>query len=130
MAFNPQPKKGMPAKKAKKPLKRTALKKAYKSTGEKAIFEEILQERGAKSQISGVELAGEFNAFWFSHILGKKAYPSYIKNKRNIILKTPAEHIAWETDKGSLRSVPRWKWVFELEQQLKEEYYKDKNIKH
>lgn len=116
-------KQGMPPKKGKKPLKRTPLKKVKKKTGELALFKTLLEVRGAKSQISGESLVG-FDIRWFSHVLSKGAYPSFRLFDRNIILKTPREHELWETQRHKLKDLPEWKWVFKLEQELKELYHK------
>ncbi len=159
--LRPDPKKGMPPKKAKKPIKRTAIKKKYvkgnnnngkgyigsvkkltkkqskssgedifsapktsivrrrKSTGEAKIFRRILEERGPYSQISGQYLGEGFNPWWFSHIVPKSIAPELRLDERNIILKTPDEHILYENHKHKIRHLPEWEWVFELEEQLK-----------
>lgn len=97
---------------------------AYKEpTGELALFKTLLEVRGAKSQISGEPLIG-FDIRWFSHVLSKGAYPAFRLFDRNIILKTPREHELWGTQKHKLRDNPKWKWVFDLEQELKELYYR------
>lgn len=121
--FNPQPK-SVTIKKKRKPLQRRR-----KSTGEAEVYKEIIQERGPFSQISGKELYGDLNSWWFSHVLSKGAYPAFRLYKKNIILKTPEEHHLWETQKHKLRELPEWKWVFDLEEELKQEYYaRNKNI--
>ncbi len=163
MKFNPQPKSGMPPKKAKKPLKRTAIKKKYvkrnndnskgyiggfskptkkqskpsgedkiiarktpivrrrKSTGEAKVFRDILEKRGPYSQISGEYLGEGFNPWWFSHCVPKSIAPELRLDERNIILKTPEEHILYENHKHKIRHLPEWEWVFELEEKLKRE---------
>jgi hypothetical protein len=60
----------------------------------------------------------------FSHCIGKKTFPKFKYDKRNIILKSPDEHILWENHKHKIRDNPKWKWVFELEEALKQEYFK------
>lgn len=158
MKFNPQPKKGMPAKKPRKPIKRTPLKrkvtvkgkkpsldslrkiaeqakgrhKPRKVTGELALFKEIWNEREHVSEVSGKrlwELTPHNMDVWvrqFSHILTKAAYPDRkngIKmrlNKENIVLMTPEEHAEWEHGD---RNDPKWNWVKEKAEQLKQEYY-------
>jgi len=100
--------------------KRTG-RKPKKSTGELEIFKSIYEERGPYSQISGQWIP--FDVRCFSHVLSKGSYPSLRLEKRNIILKTAQEHDAWHTQRHKLKHLPEWQWFFELEQQLKQEYY-------
>lgn len=110
-----------------KPVKIDKPKKKYifkkKPTGEANIFREIWAERGPYSQIDGSYL-GEYNVCFFSHILpkGQNKYPAFKLNKQNIVLKTLSQHHAWEHNKESLRGLPEWEWVFQLETSLKEQY--------
>jgi hypothetical protein len=108
-----------------KPIKRTWIKKRsdknYKVHNEEIqMFLEIWEERPHKSQVSGAPLGNEFNICFFSHILGKKAYPGFRLYKKNILLKTFKEHSSW--DQGDV-SDPMWDKVKILKQDLKEEYY-------
>lgn len=107
----------VPKKKAKKKIQHRR-----KCTGELALYEKIIQVRGPFSQISGKELIG-FDVRWFSHILTKGAYPRFRLKEENILLKTPDEHFKWEFEAHKLRNLPEWKWVFELKEKLKQEYY-------
>ncbi len=104
-----------------KPKKKKVLN-SRKCTGERKIFEEILQARGPYSQVSGQYLGEGFNPWWFSHVVPKSIAPKLRLDPRNIILKTPEEHTLWENHKHKIRHIPEWKWVFELEEQLKQEY--------
>jgi len=61
-----------------------------KPTGEKALFEEIWDERPRVSFLSGKEL--DFSVSIFAHVLNKKDFSNYRLNKENIILLTPDEH--------------------------------------
>ena len=61
-----------------------------KPTGEKALFEEIWDERPRVSFLSGKEL--DFSVSIFAHVLNKKDFPKYRLYKKNIILLTPDEH--------------------------------------
>lgn len=106
--------------------KRKPIQCRKKRTGEAKVFKEILEERGHTSQISGAWLGEGFNPWWFSHIVPKSIAPGLRLDPRNIILKTPEEHILWENHKHKIRDLPEWKWVFELEEQLKQEYYQKK----
>lgn len=90
-------------------------------TGELAIFKEIYEERGPYSQISRQWV--DFAPICFSHVLSKGAYPSFRLYKKNIVIKTAKEHQMWETERHKLKDLPEWAWFFELEQELKHEYY-------
>lgn len=118
--FNPQPKKGMPPKKTKKAIKRTQIKKKFKKpTGEKALFDEIWEEREHKCQVTGKPIY-EFDIRLFSHILSKGAYGTYRLDKRNIWIVTPEIHHIWEFGD---RSHPMFEKKREVLEQLKQEYY-------
>ncbi len=103
--------------------KRKPIQYRRKRTGELEIFKEIIEERGPRSQIFPFKELHGFDVRWFSHILGKQAYPGFRKNKKNIILKTPDEHDDWGNRRHKLKDKPEWKWIFDLEQELKREYY-------
>jgi len=132
--FNPQPKKGMPPKKTPKPLKRTAIKKKVKATGERHVFAEVLDEIPydgptrcfvCNKQISVVTHHN------FAHILSKKQYPLFRLNPENIKIMC-FNFVAINGDQGCHYNYdfkPRselkeemWQKVFELEEQLKNEY--------
>lgn len=93
--------------------------------GELQVFIEIWNERPHISEVSGIALKA-FNVCNFSHILTKGAYPGFRLKKENIVLKTFDEHQMWEFQAHKLKELPEWKWVFELKQKLKEEYYNGK----
>jgi hypothetical protein len=84
------------------------------------FFKEIWNERPHVCEVSGQPLL-EFNPSFFSHVLTKAAYPKFRHNKKNIVLCSLEYHNLWErTD----RKDPLLKWVVELEEELKREYYK------
>jgi len=129
--FNPQPKSGMPPKKAKKPLKRTAISKVKKATGEKFIFEEIAEEREWKCIVTG-ETLYELKPTQFMHVLPKalNKYPLFKLYKPNIQLASDETHYAWDfTPRSELRKDPRFDILFELEAKLIEEYKQLKSAK-
>lgn len=105
-----------------KKWKNNAAKK-YKPTGEKAIFEEIWNERPHRSYVSGKPIKS-FSVANFSHILSKKQFPRFRLNKDNIVLKTFEEHQKWEFEKYKLKDLPEWQKIFELEEKLKQQYGK------
>jgi len=89
------------------------------------IFLEVLQERGGVSEVSGAALVSQSHLHFinqFSHILPKGMNKRFIYNKRNIVLKTAQEHADWTERPQKLRDKDQWKWVFELEEKLREEY--------
>jgi len=93
------------------------------------IYNEIWSERVHRSEVSGEPLPPKGHKLWhwcFSHILPKGSYGKFKYDKRNIILKTPSEHILYENHKHKIRHLPEWKWVFELEEALKQEYFQGK----
>jgi len=96
--------------------------KRRKITGELEVFKAIWATREHKSQISG-ETLGEFSVSYFSHILSKGAYGRFRLYPKNIILKTHKEHQIWETQRHKIKEDPLWKWIFELHDKLKYEYY-------
>jgi len=94
-----------------------------------AVYNEIWSERVHRSEVSGEPLLPKGHPMWhwqFSHCIGKGCYGKFKYDKRNIILKTPDEHILWENYKHKIRDNPKWKWVFELEEALKQEYFQGK----
>lgn len=122
--FNPQPKKGMPPKKGKKPLKRTAIKKVSKNTGQKDVFEEIAEEREWICFVSGVTL-WDLKPTQFAHVLPKalNRYPKFKLYKKNIVLLSDEKHREWDfSPRSELRKREEWNKMFELEQELIEEY--------
>lgn len=93
-----------------------------KRTGELDLFRKLYEERGPYSQISGQWV--DFHPAIFSHILGKGAYGRFRLYEKNIVIKTIEEHTMWGEQRHKLKNLPKWAWIFELEKELKEEYYK------
>lgn len=91
-----------------------------KNSGQAAIFKEIWDERPHVSQISGDFLGDDMNAFFFSHVLGKGAFPAFKLLKENIWLETPAEHMEWENGD---RSHPKFDEKRKEYERLKRMYY-------
>lgn len=99
--------------------------KRYAPTGERKIFEQIWNERKRESFISKTPLGKFAYPYMFLHVLAKakNKYPKFKLYKKNIVLGTWEEHHKW--DKGSreeLKKDPNWKKMFELEEELKQEY--------
>jgi hypothetical protein len=108
------------AKPKKKGIKKRSDKRIQVISDDIAFFKEIWSERPHICEVSDVKL-GEFNVGYFSHVLTKGAYPAFRHKKENIVLMDLPIHGLWEF---SDRSDPRLSWVIDLEQALKEEYYK------
>lgn len=116
--FNPQPKKGMPPKKAKKPLKRTSIKKRVKKTGEADLFVEMIKEYGDETihcRCCNKPLYS-LSPINFSHVMPKSIAPELRLDKRNIWIVCEDCHVSWET--GS-RNQPKFDKKRELFEQLK-----------
>ncbi len=111
---------------AKEVIKRRFKRKKRKPTGELELFEEIFNERGPFSQVSEKQFFPTSHPAWiqqFSHVLSKGAYPGFRLYKKNIVLKTPGEHHKWEFMQHKIKDDPKWAPIFELKEELKEEYY-------
>jgi len=92
MSFKPDPKKGIKPKKVKRPIRRTPIKKSYKPTGEKEIFEKLIRTREHVSFISGVPIhnIGPGNCH---HVLyPKDDYDLLRLYEPNIVFLTNYEH--------------------------------------
>jgi len=117
--FNPQPKSGKTPKKAKKPLKRTAIKKKFKKSGEADVFKEIAKEqdeyifcRCCNARIH------ELKPINFSHVVPKSLSNELRLDKRNIWICCADCHQSW--DAGN-RNQPKFDKKRELFEQLKME---------
>lgn len=140
MKFNPQPKKGMPPKKEKKPLKRTAIKKKFKVTGEGETFEIVLNNISYEGPtvcfVCGIPLAIVTHNN-FAHILSKKQYPLFRNEPENIRLMchsivsrinektrlpTNGCHADYDTKPRSELKHEMWEKVWELQEELKQAY--------
>ena len=122
--FNPMPKQGMPPKKQPKPLKRSPIKKKFKSSGEKEIFTEIAEEREWVCFVTGEKL-WELTPTQFLHVLPKalNRYPKYKLYKKNIVLGTNEVHFKWDkSPRSELRKDPKFDELFELEEELLNQY--------
>lgn len=96
--------------------------KPRKPTGEIALLDRLMEERGPFSEISGVPLPPKGSPdyhFCLSHICPKGEYPELRLEDYNVILITPAEHRMWHESKWALKEKPEWRWVLEREAALK-----------
>lgn len=135
MKFNPQPK-SITVKKTPKPLKRTAIKKKFKVTGEKNVFEDVLDnipyDTETKCFVCG-QLIALVMPHNFAHVLSKGKYAKFRLKPENIVLlchKIIADkdgqgcHYAYDFTPNSELNGEGWEKLFELREKLKEEYKK------
>lgn len=78
-----------------------------KPSGEKAIFEEIWNEREHNCYVCGCTIA-EPRAINFSHLLPKGMYPEFRLDKNNIVLLCADDHQRWTHYGKSLADSPKW----------------------
>ena len=93
-----------------------------KSTGERAVFLQIWEERPHVSEIGGEPLYPYGHYLWynqFMHVLAKGNYEILRLEKRNILLGTPVEH-KLQTERPDLCVGPKWEvfWRREAEMRL------------
>lgn len=133
--FNPMPKKGMPPKKQPKPIKRSAIKKKFKSTGEKDTFHEVLDNLSdfepTRCFVCGIKVAVVTHCN-MAHVLSKKQYSLFRNNPNNIKIlchRIVADkdgnqgcHYAWDMTPRSKLVGEGWEKLLELEEELKIEY--------
>jgi hypothetical protein len=115
--FTPDLKKevAIKTKKVAKPIK--------KVTGEGILFKAIWTTRKHKSFVSGEDLGSDGYPYHFAHVLPKGKYPDFRLLDRNIVLLTREEHTEWDQGiRSTLRTMKEWNKMFELEEQLKQEY--------
>lgn len=135
--FNPQPKPEKTAKKAKKPIKRQAIKKKFKVSGEGSVFEQVLDS---------IPMDGPTRCFVcetrvavvthnnFAHVLSKapNKYPKMKLYPKNIVIlchRIVADengfqgcHFSYDHTPHSKLKGEGWEKLFELREELKEEY--------
>ena len=136
MTWKPDPKPEKTPKKAKKPLKRSAIKKHYKPTGEGDVHLEVLDRlsdfEAAKCFVCGIPLALVTHNN-MAHVLPKGKYPKFRLNPDNIVLlchRIVADkdgfqgcHFCWDMrPRSEIINDPKWEAMFELEERLKKEY--------
>jgi hypothetical protein len=133
--FNPQPKEGPKPKKEKKPLRRTAIKKKFKVTGEKNVFHEVLDGLSDMEETKcfvcqiPIALVTHCN---FGHVLSKGKYSKFRLNPDNIVLLchriiadddgSQGCHHSWDFKPRSELTGEGWERIKELEAELKEHY--------
>lgn len=140
MNFKPYPKHGAKPKKTPKPLKRTSIKKKFKATGEKCVFEEVLDEvpydSVTKCFVCDVNIALVTHSN-FAHVINKKKYTDYKLYPKNIKilchriiagvnektgLPTNGCHSDWDTKPRSELKHEMWNKMKSLETELIKQY--------
>ena len=117
-------------KKSSKQINKKSGGKEKEPFKESDTFNDIWTSRPKKSFVTDKLLPDTQNAraWYFSHILpkGKAKYPMFKFYKKNIQLMTFQEHETWEYKKYTIKDDQQWKHVFELEEELKQEYIQHK----
>lgn len=99
-----------------------------KPTGEKILFESIWNTRKRVSFLDGKPLGDCAYAWNFAHVLRKAKghYPKFKLYDKNIILLTKRQHELYDENVRNpeflIAKDVRWKKVFELREQLRNEY--------
>ena len=124
--FNPQPK---PEKKTKEPykgLKRTAIKKTKKTTGELEFMKSEFDKRGGLCEITSELL--EFSPMCCHHLLSKKTYTQWRLEPKNLIIIQPEIHYLYHNASREylLSLYPEAIVIYDKIEQLKTEYYQPK----
>lgn len=83
----------------------------------------LFQQRHKRSEVSGIFLGEQYDHVFCSHVLSKGAYPRLRLYPKNIILMTYIEHHQWEFEQHKIKDDPDWRWIFQLQQLLIQEYY-------
>ena len=96
------------------------MKYKRKKTGELELFLELWDERPHVCQVSGDYLP-EFSVGCMAHCLTKGAYGSMRLNKKNIIFMRYDLHHMYDHQTDKAKKDPRFKWVFELAEELRSE---------
>jgi hypothetical protein len=119
MAFNPQPKKGMPPKKEKKPLNQV-----HKNIGKNMDFYKKAWDSKPKKvcEECGVALP-EFNPIHISHIVPKSILPKFSNDLRNFfLLCAPCHYQVDFGDRDAMNITPQADIIKEI---LFKEYYEN-----
>ena len=95
-------------------------KEPRKESGEILAFRMIWEERPHHCQVCGVNLP-VFDHWNYMHVLSKGSFPKFRLLKECIVLACRDCHTQY--DCGSTKDDPKFKWVLELKQKLKQKYY-------
>ena len=116
--------------KQRTPLKRSKYVYKRKATGERTLFEAIWATRAHVSFLDGKPLGDDAYAWYFAHVLRKAKghYPKFKLYDKNIILLTRSQHDLFDQNVRNpellIAKDSRWQKVFDLRDQLLEEYGK------
>ena len=106
-------------------MKRRTEKNKKLVSEEVALGKRLFESRRKRSEISGNPLGYEYDHVFASHVLPKGAYPKFRLYHKNIVLMSFDEHRAWEHYRHTIKDRPEWGWVFQLQDLLRQEYYRD-----
>lgn len=95
-----------------------------KPSGELSLFNEIWSERSHACQICSKPLY-TFDVWNFAHVLSKGSFGRFRLLKENIVLMCREHHTQY--DCGSTINDFKFKWILELKEKLKQEYYENNN---
>lgn len=146
MKFNPQPKQGPKPKKTPKPIKRSPIKKKFKSSGEKETFHEVIDELSdfeeCRCFVCDIPIAIVTHCN-MAHILNKKNFPLFRNAPKNIKimchsvisrinektgLPTNGCHSDLDTKPKSELTHEMWDKVWKLKEELLKEYKYIENL--
>lgn len=119
--FNPQPKPEPKPKKAKKPLKRTPIKRTKKVTGEWAMMLAIWAVRPHFCEVYKTYLGDDPKPIFFAHILRKSVYPELRLYDKNIAIMSPKAHNKYDNGDSEAYEFAE---INQRKEILKQEYLK------
>jgi len=90
--------------------------------GQKEMFFEIWDERPKVCTICYNPLGNEPNAWFFSHTIGKGAYPAFKLRKKNIDLMCANCHHLYDHSTHVAKTIANFGWVFKKAERLKQQY--------
>jgi len=118
-------------KKVYKQLKKSPITYKRVPTGELQLMQSMWESMKEHISFINGEPIYKFSVSNFSHVLPKaeNRYPLFKLYEPNIKLITYNQHFLWDNgSRDDLRKLPEWDKMFELEEELKQEY-KEKYVK-
>jgi len=123
-ACRPDPVKGKrTTKEVIQTLKRQAMQRKRKVTGELGLFREIAQERPHVCFVTGTPIL-RLTVWNAAHVLSKGAFPKFRLKKENVVLVQQWVHDLYDHgDRSKLEKYPGYQKLIELHDKLKTEYF-------
>ncbi len=104
-------------------LRRQAMKRKRKVTGEMELFKEMAKERPHICFVTGTPIL-RLTHWNFMHVLSKQAFPRFRLKKENVVLGQQWVHDVYDKgDRSKLEKYPGYQKLIELHDELKREYY-------